>query len=249
MAAPTLPRADLASQVLPAPLLRALHYVFEQGLGDTMLVGGTALSGYYAGHRRSDDLDLFCRTETDHQATRLAVKALEKLGASFGDEHHSRNFFHVDAMLDAHRFTIDVVLDSNLFAIGGYHEVQGLRIATFETLLMTKAATLVSRCSEKDLYDLIWLLEHSEINLVELVEMGKKVDGGMDAEAVLISLSGSTLTEQACHFADVPSDHVFAQISAFRQAIEKSLSEYLHAGRTPALGKLVRSLRRWGTEC
>lgn len=58
----TLPRAELAARFLPAPLWRGLSHVFAQGLSDTMLVGGTALAGFYAGHRRSDDLDLFVGT-------------------------------------------------------------------------------------------------------------------------------------------------------------------------------------------
>ena len=53
------PESGLAAEVLPPPLYRALTHVFAQGIDGAMLVGGTALAGYYAGHRRSDDLDLF----------------------------------------------------------------------------------------------------------------------------------------------------------------------------------------------
>ena len=53
------PQSSLAEQVLPGPLYQALTHVFGQGVSGCMLVGGTALAGYYAGHRRSDDLDLF----------------------------------------------------------------------------------------------------------------------------------------------------------------------------------------------
>ena len=49
-----------------------------------MLVGGTALAGYYAGHRRSDDLDLFVRDEAACRAAVLAVKSLVTLGAGIG---------------------------------------------------------------------------------------------------------------------------------------------------------------------
>ena len=35
-------------------------------------------------------------------------------------------------------------------------------VATAETLLKMKAATLVSRASEKDLYDLAWFFEQDE---------------------------------------------------------------------------------------
>ena len=67
------PDLSLARRVLPAPLLRALQHVFAQGLSGCMLVGGTALAGFYAGHRRSDDLDLFTETGEDQSAAVLAV--------------------------------------------------------------------------------------------------------------------------------------------------------------------------------
>ena len=53
------PDSSLAAQILPPPLYRALTHLSAQDLNGVMLVGGTALAGYYAGHRRSDDLDLF----------------------------------------------------------------------------------------------------------------------------------------------------------------------------------------------
>ena len=74
------PDSALAARVLPAPLYRALGHVFAQGVADVMLVGGTALAGYYAGHRRSDDLDLFVRDTSAFQAVVHAAEALTTLG-------------------------------------------------------------------------------------------------------------------------------------------------------------------------
>ncbi len=75
------PQSRLAADVLPAPLHRALRHVFAQGLSGSMLVGGTALAGYYAGHRRSDDLDLFTKDDLSQAAAVLAVKSLRNTGA------------------------------------------------------------------------------------------------------------------------------------------------------------------------
>ena len=60
--------------MLPFPLLQALRHVFAQGLNDCVLVGGTALAGFYAGHRRSDDLDLFTGSATAFTQAVLAVR-------------------------------------------------------------------------------------------------------------------------------------------------------------------------------
>ncbi|MBF0105059.1 MAG: nucleotidyl transferase AbiEii/AbiGii toxin family protein [Deltaproteobacteria bacterium] len=52
------------------------------------LVGGTALSAYYAEHRYSYDLDLFAATDTSFKAATQAVKTIDSENYSltcFGD--------------------------------------------------------------------------------------------------------------------------------------------------------------------
>ncbi|MEW6751646.1 MAG: nucleotidyl transferase AbiEii/AbiGii toxin family protein [Candidatus Latescibacterota bacterium] len=71
-----------AARALPAPLYRALTRVFAQGISGCVLVGGTALAGYYAEHRRSDDLDLFTRDEPPFRAAVLAARSVAALGAT-----------------------------------------------------------------------------------------------------------------------------------------------------------------------
>ena len=112
------PNSKLARSVLPEPLYRALVHVFEQGISGCMLVGGTALAGYYAGHRRSDDLDLFVRDADAHKATTLAVQTLQDLGASRTDLQHSLQFYSGSYGLSGHDFTVQAVLDANGFAVG-----------------------------------------------------------------------------------------------------------------------------------
>src|SRR5262245_41974283 len=116
--APT-PDSKLAARTLPPPLYRALTHVFAQRIKGCMLVGGTALAGYYAGHRRSDDLDVFAADESSWQATVLAVKSLRRLGAAIEERQSSAQFYSATCELDGHPFTVQVVLDSNLFSAGG----------------------------------------------------------------------------------------------------------------------------------
>ena len=78
----------------PAPLHRALKHIFADNIDGTMLVGETALAGYYAGHRRSDDLDLFTDGPLAHKAAVQAVKSLRTLGTSLADERSSGQFHH-----------------------------------------------------------------------------------------------------------------------------------------------------------
>src|SRR3989339_1159256 len=99
------PKSRLAAEVLPPPLHRALTHVFAQGIDGTMLVGGTALAGYYAGHRRSDDLELLTGHPLAQRATVLSVKSLAQIGCSLAHERGSAPFHHATRRLDGHDLT------------------------------------------------------------------------------------------------------------------------------------------------
>jgi hypothetical protein len=242
------PDADLARRTLPAPIYAALEHVFAVAADGVMLVGGTALSGFYAGHRRSDDLDLFVRESVVFDAVRRRVRSLTKLGAELRQQHSSPGFSRVVATLDGHRFTVDVVLDENLFRVGEAVAVRGMRVATLETLLMCKAATLVSRCSEKDLYDLWWLGSHgTKLDPEELVRLGSRIDAGADAESILISLTSTSLSASACDFArsgGPSAATIYRRVVALKAELETAFGRHLEAQPAPPLAKSLRQLKR-----
>lgn len=239
------PRSRLASRVLPAPLYGALTHVFSAGISGCMLVGGTALAGYYAGHRRSDDLDVFTEDPPSQRGAVLAVRSLGEEGAGFADERSSAHFYHASCHLDGHDFTVQVVLDSNLFRVGsGARADDGVVVADLTTILKMKAATLVSRGAEKDLYDLVWLFEQgNEMDVATMVALGSEIDGGVNAEAILINLSGTTLAESACDFSLVESSgDVFAKITRLREVLVRGLEDFLRGQPPPLVAELVRKL-------
>lgn len=240
------PASELARRVLPVPLYRALTRVYAEGVSDCVLVGGTALAGYYAGHRRSDDLDLFVADQAAHRATVLAVNRLVELGASFAPVQTSASYYSVTCTLSGHHFTIDVVLDSNLFRIG--HPLRaddGVWVADLTTLLRQKAATLVSRCSEKDLYDLLWICEQNEQHdLNTLIELGAQIDAGMNAEAVLVSLATSQLSRSACDFSlTEPAADVFDKVVALKTELQQGFDRIAREQPAPRIGQLIRALK------
>ena len=243
------PSLELAKKALPKPLLRALTHLFEQGIEGCMLVGGTALSGFYAGHRRSDDLDLFTRDPASYKATVLAAKSLETIGVKFLEKGaETAQYFRSTCELDRHRFTIDVVLDANLFRVGTAVNIAGIEVAALDTLLMTKAATLVSRCSEKDLYDLIWLFQQfPKLDFLELIRLGKEIDTGVNGENILISLAGSNLSESACDFSLSPkitAQTIYKEILKFRKEMIKGVQKALNKEPAPLLKELVQRVTK-----
>lgn len=210
----------------------ALYHIFSNAGAGLWLVGGTALAGYYAEHRRSDDLDLFAVDPEAHRATTLAVKSLTKLGAVLSNERSSPYYYHTDAQLKQHRFTTDVVLDENLHRIGGaVRTKEGVWVADLPTLFATKAACLVSRCSEKDLFDLDWIISQMKgFNIDDLIQAGVQIDGGLNVETLLISLKGTHLRKEACQFllsqSKLTQEQAFSKIKVFQQKLIQALLSY-----------------------
>lgn len=195
-------------------------------------MGGTALAGYYAEHRRSDDLDLFALDSQAHRGAILAVKSLTKLGAVLSNERSSPYYYHTDAQLKQHRFTADVVLDENLHRIGkAIQTKENVWVADLPTLFATKAACLVSRCSEKDLFDLDWMLSQiKNFSIADLIEAGVQIDGGLNVETLLISLKGAPLRKEACQFllpqSKLTQEQAFGKIKDLQQKLIDLLLAY-----------------------
>ena len=242
----TRPDSGLAAKTLPEPLYDSLVHVFAQGISDCMLVGGTALAGYYAGHRRSDDLDLFARDTNATRATVLAVESLRTVGVTIEELQNTKQFYSAVCQSRKHRFAVQVVLDAKLYSVGdAMQAADGVWVADLETLLKTKAATLVSRCSEKDLYDLKWLFgRFPHLEAGELVPLGAEIDGGMNAESLLISLAGTSLEVSSCEFAPSrEASEVCAEIKSLKRLLMSTFERVARKEPTPAVGELIRRLK------
>jgi len=238
------PDLSLAKKVLPAPLLQALLHIFGQRVKGCMLVGGTALAGFYAGHRRSDDLDLFVQDETSYQATTLAAHSLVGIGATLTIQMNSAQYFRALCKLSHHVFTIDVVLDSNLFQVGSSSLVGStIEVADLHTICMMKAATLVSRCSEKDLYDLHWISRTAGgLKIKDLLSLGQRIDGGVNPESLLISVDGALLSENSCGFCrelGISPAKVFKVVKDFKEYLLEELMNAAEQIPPPPIKSLV----------
>lgn len=214
-----------------------------------MLAGGTALSGFYGLHRRSDDLDLFVRNDSSFQGVQRSCSRLPNIGVELTEVQRTKEYYHALCELEGHPFTLDVVVDANIFRVGDHHAAgERIVVADLPTLLKMKAAALLSRCGEKDLYDLIWLFgEFEEVAMADLISMGKEVDAGMDAEALLFSIASAPLSEEACNFSldsRTSEKEIYEQINSFRQLLIRNLQDYLRDIPTPSMKELIKRLER-----
>lgn len=242
------PSLALAEKVLPAPLLKALRQLFARRLSGCMLVGGTALAGFYAGHRRSDDLDLFTEGGASQTAAVLAVRALEGIGSRVEVRQDSDVYFRARCALEGHDFTVDVSAAPSAFRAGGTVMLEGgLVVADFELLLALKAAALLSRCSEKDLYDLLWILgRRPKMTLAEVLASAAAFDAGADAEGMLISLTGTQLDKESCGFGlkGATKGRIFLEVSRFKAGLVRGLRKLAKSGPPSPIAPLVERARR-----
>jgi len=276
----TKPRFDLAKKTLSAPLLKVLKHIFLSGPEDLRdanptkypellrdvkatkyhegcgLVGGTALAGFYAAHRKSDDLDFFTASQESQKAIVLAVKSCSDFGLVFHKEFHTAQYYKATCSLNEYNFTIDTVCDPALFKVGTFENTEhNIRVANLETLLMTKSAVLLSRCSEKDLYDVLWLLQNIPgLTIEKLLDYGSKIDAGLNGETLLLSVSGAIIKEEACGFflepmpfkasSKITKKEIFTQIQKFKNELCKTLSLYLKNQPVPELADLIKKIKK-----
>ncbi|MBI4411107.1 MAG: nucleotidyl transferase AbiEii/AbiGii toxin family protein [Deltaproteobacteria bacterium] len=229
------PFSQISVRAVPPALREALIDIFA-GIGEigekVWLVGGTALAGFYAEHRRSDDIDLFAADSIAHQTAIRSVKSLKDDGALLADERTSPTYYHALVKFHDHQFTVDVVHDEFLHRIGkGVKTADGIWVADINTLLTTKISTLVSRASEKDLFDLDWLLgKLGDYKIGDLIETGKIIEGGFNIESLLISLEGARLRKEACHFllpqSEITVDEAYKRIESLRKNLIQKLLAY-----------------------
>lgn len=222
------PDAKIAIKTLPSGLRKAIQHIFDQNIEGVSLVGGTALSGYYAGHRQSDDIDLFTLNEDSQQAAIYAVESLVKIGATCDRVLVKSNQFYKSIyILDGHTFSVDVVLDPGFYEVAQLAYCGAVKIASLIDLLSMKMATLVSRCSEKDLYDLKWLFpKFKQKTLEQKIELGFKIDRGVTLDSLILAVGSTKLKVEACGFCQLfnkSKDDVYGEVVAFKDLLLKDL--------------------------
>ncbi len=242
------PNFKLAEKALPTPLRAAIEHLFAQNIQGCALVGGTAIAGFYAAHRRSDDMDLFTQDSGAQTAAVRAALSLKDIGATLDILQNTPNYFKSYATLDGHAFTIDVVLDANLFRVGKMVTLTNkVVVADLTTLLKMKSATLVSRCSEKDVFDLIWLLKQlPDATLADVMDWALEIDAGAIPDSLYNVVAGTILRSEACDFSldpNVTATEIFKTIRKFQKELAQAFEDTINQKPLPPLGKLFRALK------
>lgn len=244
------PKDHLLKDAVPTALAKVMDMLSPLLDDKIWWVGDTALAGYYFGHRRSDDIDLFVADDAALGRAVQAVRSLVPRGLQLKNESRTPLYYHADAVFDGHAFTIDGVVDATVHRDGQAVKTgDGIWVANLDTLFAMKAATLVSRCSEKDLFDLNDMLSVLiKWDVALLICAGQMIDAGLDAETLLISVKGALLRKAACGFvlpgSGVTAEQAYQKIGALRDKLVGELLAYARAEpASPELATLKASVK------
>lgn len=182
----------------PATEALARHIAAESLLEHFLLVGGTALS-IYLNHRLSEDLDF---ATTDKSLPKKAISTLlERLtneGCAIEDatpvaarqdainDGYDIEEYYQDWLVDGVKLTFFTLEEKNgrkkLANDPGVPWDQNLRLASLDTLFVTKSLVLIDRHALRDNFDMYTLLASKHFSYADLIRAYKTYRPGASLE-------------------------------------------------------------------
>jgi predicted nucleotidyltransferase component of viral defense system len=151
------------------------------------LTGGTALSEFYLGHRRSFDLDLFTSEKgLILPFSRTVEDALPKQGFSVKVIHRFHSFVEFEIGEQEEKVRLQLALDSPFRFKQPENSDIGIMVNDFQDLVVDKFLAFFSRAEPRDALDLFFILKTKDLK--ELLKLASKKDPGFDLYWLAISL-------------------------------------------------------------
>lgn len=151
------------------------------------LTGGTALSEFYLGHRRSFDLDLFSSEKgLILPFSRTVENEFPEQGFSVKVIHRFQSFVEFEIGEPDEKVRIQLALDSPFRFKQPENSDIGIMVNDFQDLVVDKFLAFFSRAEPRDTIDLFFILKNTDLN--ELLELALKKDPGFDLYWFAISL-------------------------------------------------------------
>lgn len=160
------------------PFQRALLEAFFRRAPSFYLTGGAALAGFYLGHRRTEDLDLFTTEDALESGERALQEAATELGASLERLQTAPDFRRRLVRRDGESLVVDLVRER--VTAGQRAKVQRgtVKLDSIEEILANKLCALLSRAELRDLVDIIFL-ERAGLRIEDVLPDAMQKDGGL----------------------------------------------------------------------
>jgi predicted nucleotidyltransferase component of viral defense system len=142
------------------------------------LTGGAALAGFYLGHRRTEDLDLFTTEDALESGERALQEAADELGSSVERLQTAPDFRRRLVRRSHESLVVDLVRERA--TAGQRTKVQRgiVRLDSAEEILANKLCALLSRAELRDLVD-VMALEKEGLRIEESLPDAMRKDGGL----------------------------------------------------------------------
>lgn len=142
------------------------------------LSGGAALAGFYFGHRKTEDLDLFTLENEIENGFVLVREVAQILDATLESIQTSPDFRRSLVKRGDEAVVVDLIREYVFQLENEKREINGIRIDSPEEILANKLCTLLSRSEIRDLVD-VHQLEKAGFDLQKALLTAQKKDTGL----------------------------------------------------------------------
>lgn len=189
------------------------------------LTGGAALAGFYLGHRKTQDLDLFTLENEVENGFAIAREVARKLNAEVEAIQTSPDFRRLLVRRENEAIVVDLVREYVYQIEREKREINGIRIDSPEEILANKLCALLSRSEIRDLID-VRELEKSGLNLENALRFAEKKDSGLTPAQLAWVLKQIKLGEDLI----APGNVSVAELREYLDYLIKTLTKLSFAG-------------------
>lgn len=162
------------------PIQRRIIDEFFARTDDFFLTGGSALAGYYLGHRTSADLDFFTTSDDAFpHARRLVEDAVRHLGGLTEVVREYPGFIELRATVAGESVKIDLVRETVPQVRPDKPRIGSAVVDSIEDIAANKICAVVGRSEVRDYVDLFFL-DRAGQSLPQAIERARDKDAGIE---------------------------------------------------------------------
>ena len=195
-----------------------LRAFFERESG-FFLTGGGALSGFHLKHRETSDLDLFTTDAMAFERGRHVVASVaEGIEARLEVRQDAPGFRRFALTRGDEALVVDLVLERVKQLHAEKLNLGGVLVDPPEEILANKLTTLVSRCEERDLVDVLFL-ERAGLCVEDALPGALEKDGGCTPATLAWLLSELSIGDRA----KLPAGITVSELRAYTDDLVRRL--------------------------
>lgn len=171
------------------------------------LTGGAALVGFYFGHRKTEDLDLFTLEDEIESGFAIVREVAKSLDAAIESIITSPDFRRLLVKRGDEAVIVDLVREYVFQLEPEKREINGIRIDSPDEILANKLCTLLSRSEIRDLVD-VQALENAGFSLENALKVAAKKETGLSPAQLAWVLNQIKFGDDARLPSDISADEL-----------------------------------------